>query len=107
MTSTNARFVQDVNSIIQVQRLNQTLLDEVEIELITAVRGIGDATEPPKEQSGGIASPLKEIAGSREYHEPDLITSSDGLFVIEHQAIKKAVFEDANGEQVVIEFQKQ
>jgi len=104
MSSTNSRFVQDVNRIIRVQRASQSLLEEVLIEPIAATRGIGEVTEKPRNQSGGIASPLKEIPGTREYHEPELITSSDGLFVIEQKIMKKAIFEDQNGEQIIIEF---
>jgi hypothetical protein len=104
MSGTNSRFVQDLNRIVRLRQANKGEIKKVQAEPIGAVRGIGETNTPPKIQSGGIASPLKEIPGTRIYFEPELLTSSDGLFVIEQKAIKQAVYEDANGEQVVIEF---
>ena len=104
MSNTNQRFVQNINRLITVRKERQSELPEVVIEPIAAVRGVGDATVLPISQSEGIASPLKEIPGRREYSEPLLVKSSDGLFVIEQQVIKKAVFLDANGTEFEIYF---
>lgn len=104
MSNTNQRFVQDINRLITVRNERQPELPKVSFEPITAVRGIGDATAQPVSQSDGIASPLKEIPGRREYYEPQSVKSSDGLFVIEQQAIKVSVFLDANGNEHIIEF---
>lgn len=105
MSNTNSRFVQDLNRIVRFNSSTQSSLSVVQPDPIVAVRGIGEATEP-KAQSVGIASPLKEISGTREYYDPEFITSSDGLFVIEQKAIKRATYFDSNGSQVVIEFEK-
>lgn len=104
MSNTNQRFVQDINRLIAIPRERQSELPKVSFEPIAAVRGIGDATALPVTQSEGIASPLKEIPGRREYYEPQLVKSSDGLFVIEQQALKVAAFSDANGNELIIEF---
>lgn len=104
MSNTNQRFVQDINRLISVRNKPQSELPKVSFEPIAAVRGIGDATTPPVSQSEGIASPLKEIPGRREYYESQLVKSSDGLFVIEQQVLKMAVFIDANGAEVSLEF---
>ena len=104
MSNTNLRFVQDINRLIAVPRQRQSELPKVSFEPITAVRGVGDATALPTSQSEGIASPLKEIPGRREYYEPQLVKSSDGLFLIEQQILKKAVFIDANGTELAIQF---
>lgn len=105
MSNTNQRFVQDINRLIAVPRERQSELPKVSFEPVAAVRGIGDVNIPPNTQAGGIASPLKEIPGTRIYHEPRLIRSSDGLFAFEQQTIKQAHFEDANGETIILEFQ--
>lgn len=106
MGVTNSRFVQDLNRMVKLRQSNKGEIKKVQAEPIGAARGIGETNSPPKTQSGGIASPLKEIPGTRIYFEPELLTSSDGLFVIEQKAIKQAVYEDANGDQVTIEFVK-
>jgi len=49
---------------------------------------------------------LNEIGNLPEYYETELVSSSDGLFAIERQVIKKAVFANANGDEVVVEFSK-
>ncbi len=52
--------------------------------------------------TAGIASPLTEPdINAREYHGTPL-TSSDGLFTM--PAVKKVVLEDANGREVVMEY---
>lgn len=104
MSNTNSRFILDVNRIVRVQQANSAELEEIKIEPIAATRGIGETVAKSAKQSASIASPLKEIVGSREYYDPQLLKSSDGLFVIEQQAIKRLTFEDANGEKVMIEF---
>lgn len=105
MSNTNQRFVQDINRLIAVRKERQSELPKASFEPIIAVRGIGDANAPPSIQAGNIVSPLKEIPGTRLYHEPHIIRSSDGLFAFENQTISRAHFEDANGEMIVLEFQ--
>ncbi|MGE3319664.1 MAG: hypothetical protein AB7I18_10255 [Candidatus Berkiella sp.] len=105
MSNTNQRFVQDINRLITVRNERHSELPKVSFEPVTAVRGIGDANIPPNTQVGSLASPLREIPGTRLYHEPHIIKSSDGLFALEKQTIRQAHFEDANGEMIVLEFQ--
>jgi hypothetical protein len=63
---------------------------------------VGSSNAP--NSSAGETRELKDFGNLREYYETELVTSSDGLFVIERQVIKKAVFSDANGDEVVVEF---
>lgn len=105
MSNTNQRFVQDINRLIAVPRERQSVLPKVSFEPISAVRGIGDTTALPITQSEGIASPLKEVPGTRLYYESELIRSSDGLFVFEQKSIKQAQFADANGQTITMEFE--
>lgn len=50
---------------------------------------------PPVTASGGIASPLTEI-GTREYHPAVLVASSDGIFTLQIEHVKKLIMQDAN-----------
>jgi len=104
VSNTNTRFVLDINRIVKVQKIKRQIPNEPQAEPIAPGRGIGEKSN--KANSPSIASPLKEIGHLREYYEPELITSSDGLFVMERQVIKKLVFEDANGDNVVVIFDK-
>lgn len=50
---------------------------------------------PPPTGGAGIASPLTEI-GTREYHPAVLVASSDGIFSLQIEHVKKLVMQDAN-----------
>jgi hypothetical protein len=103
MSNTNSRFVLDINRIVRVQQGKQSNIQDTQAEPIASTRGVGVKTEL-ESTTAGIVSPLKEIGSLREYYDTEFVTSSDGLFVIERQAIKKAVFADANGDEMVVEF---
>ncbi len=105
MSNTNSRFVQDINRIVRAQQGKQSNIQDTEAEPIAPTRGVGEKTELVNKNSG-IVSPLKEIGNLREYYETELFASSDGLFVTERQAVKKVVFSDANGNDMVVEFLK-
>lgn len=105
--TTDARFVKHVNQLIETKKVSTERLSPALSEPIAACRGVGTANNPPApSDSSSLASHLKEIPNTREYHEPELIKSSDGLFVIESRTIKKAIFKDPNGQQVTVEFSK-
>lgn len=101
MKNTNARFVQDINRIVKVHQSKQVSLSDIQAEPIAPGRGIGEKRQD--NLSSGIASPLKELGDLREYYEPEILTSSDGLFVMEIQPLKKLVFIDMNGSDVIAE----
>lgn len=51
----------------------------------------------------GISPPLIELdAAGREYHNPQTLTSSDGLFTIEVKPIATLYLQDVNGRSVVL-----
>jgi hypothetical protein len=65
------------------------------------------ATELKGATAAGIASPLVEPDEStREYYSDIVIVSSDGLFTLAIQPIKRLHMQDANGAAVVLEFDK-
>lgn len=59
-----------------------------------ATRGQADYS-PPASTGGGMASPLTEI-GAREYHPAVLVPSSDGIFTLQIEHVKKLTMQDAN-----------
>lgn len=68
--------------------------------------GTGQGDAETGETDAGIASPLVERDASlREYYGSQRLKSADGLFVLDLRAIKSATFDDANGREVVLEFQ--
>lgn len=59
----------------------------------------------PESKAGGIASPLTETShADREYYTSFAVASSDGLFVMEIQRIKKMKFLDGESRPVVLDF---
>lgn len=103
MSHTNQRFVQDLNRMVKGSQSTPNQPKTVQVDPIIAKRGVGEKVANPN-PSSGIASPLKEIAHLREYDEPELLTSSDGLFVMERKRVRKMVFEDASSSQLIVYF---
>lgn len=57
--------------------------------------------------NGNIASPLIETDyADREFHSPQTMTSTDGVFTFAWNPIKTTKFLDANGNPVVIEYKE-
>ena len=50
---------------------------------------------PPASTGGGMASPLTEI-GTRDYHPAVLVPSSDGIFTLQIEHVKKLFMQDSN-----------
>ncbi len=70
---------------------------------IAASRGIGMLSGAAN--SGGIASPLTEVAGQRTHHTTARsLTSSDGLFVLTYYNLKTIRFLDAKGRAVIFNY---
>ena len=73
---------------------------------ILATRGIGEAPENDNtiDTSAGIATPLIETPGTREYYDSRFLSSSDGLFVLELKPVKKVYLTDADNNPLKIEY---
>lgn len=52
------------------------------------------------EDSSSIASPLKEVEGTRTYHAEQELVSSDGLFTLTWTPVNQLTMKDDNGEIV-------
>ncbi|MFZ3182918.1 MAG: hypothetical protein WA173_02075, partial [Pseudomonas sp.] len=71
---------------------------------LPAKRGRADYKAPAAGTGGGIASPLIETAGTREFHEGVLLPSTDGLAWVLWRSVKKVTMTDANEATVVMEY---
>lgn len=99
----------DLNSLETAPRKRQALSRLEQRGARPATRGRGTVNLVPATGGGGggIASPLTEPVDEsgvplREYHPSMTITSSDGLFTMELQPIKKLTMLDADG--VTVDF---
>lgn len=96
--------VEDLNAVIK-QRRQRSALPALEARGgIPAQTGTGNYAAPPA-TGGGIASPLVEpTASTREYYDPVLLPTTDGLAWVRWRSVKKFVMEDANEDEVILEF---
>lgn len=100
---------QDLNALETSPRGSQTLTPRQPTGGRPETRGVGtwNPNTPKAGGGGGIAGPLTEPVDEsgvplREYHPSMTITSSDGLFTMELQPIKKLTMLDADG--VTVDF---
>ena len=70
---------------------------------IVSARGKGLPTGTAAAASG-IASPLREIVGSRTYHAEKTIDSTDGFFQLVYEPLKSVRMLDAGGRVVEFNF---
>lgn len=98
--------VEDLNRLITPARQRRTLRTVQPVGAVPVTRGRGNYVPPPVvTPGGGIASPLTEPSyAAREFYDPRYLQSSDGVFVWEFVPVKKIIFEDDNGAEVVQEF---
>ena len=100
---TGKSVADDIQSLVQPPRQAKPLPRIDPVGALPASQGRGVYKAPSG--GGGIASPLIETAGTREYHPSILRASTDGAVFFEVRAAKKVTMTDANGEPVVLEFQ--
>ncbi|MBU0789899.1 MAG: hypothetical protein KKC55_05330 [Gammaproteobacteria bacterium] len=104
---TGKSVAEDIRSLTAPQRQAKSLPRVDPVGALPAQVGTGTSSGPASggATGGGIASPLIETAGTREYHPSILRASTDGAVFFEVRAAKKVTMTDANGEPVVLEFQ--
>lgn len=104
---TGKSVAEDVRSLAAPQRKARPLPPIDPVGALPAQTGTGTSSGPSTggAAGGGIASPLIETAGTREFHPSILRASTDGAVFFEVRAAKKVTMTDANGEPVVLEFQ--
>jgi len=97
-----------LNKLIDRESTWYTKLDETAPATpIPASRGVGrPAAGNASSAGGGISSPLTEREyADRTYHPAKTLTTSDGIFTLVVNPVKKIVFYDASGEKVEAIFQ--
>lgn len=95
---TQALHEATLNAQGQTSRQNTKLPAAKPVSAIPARNGTG---RPGGGATGSIASPLTEGLFSTRQHWPEqVISSTDGIFVIKIKPIKQMSFTDANGQPV-------
>jgi hypothetical protein len=97
--------VDDINAVVRQPRQRAALPAVAPRGGVPAQVGTGTYSPPPATGGGGIASPLVEQPGTREYYTAVLRPSTDGAVFFSVRATKTIVMTDANGAEVVMEFQ--
>lgn len=99
---TDRRLQEYLNTLIDQGRDREGLPELPPRDALPGGKGLAT---PSGGVGGGITSPLEESdAGTRQYHPPGQITSSDGLFVLELEPIKQMEMRDGDGNDVTLIF---
>lgn len=100
---TDRRLIDDLNRVITHPPRAREPLPPAAGQ--AAIPGVGRGERSPA-GGGGIASPLTEIDyADRQWHPEIAVASSDGVFALMIEPIKRVVFEDALGKTAVVIFQ--
>ncbi len=100
----------DMRALAEANRPTPALPDIPVRGSIPSRRGSApwSGSSAPNSSGGGIASPLTEVAGAREYYTASRLTVSNTfLEAFEVRMLKKMVFTDADGATVVQNFSDQ
>lgn len=99
--------VDDINALVNQPRQRRSLPAVEPRGSVAPQRGRGNYTAPPASTGGGIASPLVEVSGSREYFaNKTQFYTSEFLFVVEIQPLRRMTMMDANGAEVPFEYRE-
>lgn len=105
------QVVDDINSLANPPANRKTLRTVDPVGGVSARRGSG-VYQAPAAAGGGIASPLIEKTRAeggqqvpdRDYYDPVLLPTTDGLAWLKWRSVKTVRMTDANGEDVVMEY---
>ena len=98
--------IDDINAVVRQPRQRTALPAVAPRGGVPAQVGTGNYAAPPASTGGGIASPLVEQPGTREYYDSVLRPSTDGAVFFTVRATKKITMTDASGAAVVMEYQQ-
>lgn len=109
---TGKSVAEDINALVNPSRPRKTLRSIDPVGAMPARRGSGTYQAPATSTGGGIASPLvektKPVEGKqvpdRDYYDPVLLPTTDGLAWVKWRSVKTVRMTDANGEDVVMEY---
>lgn len=105
--SDDRALVKNLSALVRESGLRQTTDLPAPKPRAARAATTGKGIPKPREggQAGGIASPLTETdAGTREFWEVAVLTSTDGVFTWHESAIKRVQMVDNNGEPVELQF---
>lgn len=101
---TGRNEVDDINALVSQPRQRRSLPAVDPRGSVPAQRGRGNYAAP-QSTGGGIASPLIEpTASTRGYYDPVLLPTTDGLGWVKWRSVKRVVMQDANNDEVIMEF---
>lgn len=109
---TGKSVAEDVNALVNPARQRRKLPSVDPVGALPSQRGRGTYQPAPSAGGGGIASPLvektKAVEGKqvpdRDYYDPVLLPTTDGLAWVKWRSVKTVRMTDANGENVVMEY---
>lgn len=104
---TGKAVVEDINALVNQPRQRRSLPAVEPRGGVPAQTGTGNYKAPPAGAGGGIAGPLVEVSGSREYFaNKTQFYTSEFLFVVEIQPLRRMTMMDANGAEVPFEYRE-
>ncbi len=99
--------VDDINALVNPPRQRRSLPAVEPRGSVPAQTGTGNYQPPAAGAGGGIAGPLVEVPGSREYFaNKTQFYTSEFLFVVEIQPLRRMTMMDANGAEVPFEYRE-
>lgn len=99
--------VDDINALVKQPGARRTLKQLEPRGSVPAQTGTGNYQPPAAGAGGGIAGPLVEVSGSREYFaNKTQFYTSEFLFVVEIQPLQRMTMMDANGAAVSFEYKE-
>lgn len=102
--SSSEKLIDDLAALKKPRQAIGKSLDPAKpVSSIGTASGVG---RPAGATGGAIASPLTETAyADRVFWPENTLTSSDGFFTLKWKPIKQVKFQDANSEDVILNFQ--
>ncbi|MCP4366344.1 MAG: hypothetical protein GY800_13755 [Planctomycetes bacterium] len=102
--TTTKKVVADVNAIVRTKKTTSMAAGKTRLPISGGSRTA--FAEGTADTGGGISWPLVEDTDGRTYYDPvDMLTSSDGLFVLEGEPIETLSLTDGEGSSGEMQFQ--
>ncbi len=98
-------FADDLNRLVSPSGTPKALKTIDPRGARAAKRGVSTYTPPATGTGGGIAGPLNEsTTKAREYYDPVLLPTTDGLAWVKWKGVKKITMIDGNNAEVPVGF---
>jgi hypothetical protein len=100
-----AAVVEDLKRLQSAPQQRRTLRTVPPVGAVPAARGSATYVAPPETGGGGISSPLTETPGTRTFHTPRVVTTTDGMFTFALRRVATITMTDATDAEVLMEFE--